>query len=181
MSYPPPTTTEAFLSWFEQQRADQIRCELVAGVVRDWPRFTARQAMIRSELGFRISDGLKRAGRNARALFRATVPMPPDSAPDPDIVVAVLQPGENYIPVRSVLLIVDTLVTQVPYEHLTRRTVYARSLVPEVWAIDLDAAHVCRFWDPSGGRYRNQDESRLSSGIRSVTIPDLLVETDKLN
>lgn len=103
--------------------------------------------------------------------------MPPDSAPDPDIVAAELRPGDHYLSLGSILIIIDTFTADNANMRDIRRSLYAGHYVPEYRAVELDGARIHQYWNPTSGNYERSREHVWGDCLPSATMPHVTVET----
>lgn len=127
-----------------------------------------------------IDAALTRSSSGLGVLVEATVAMPPDNLPDPDIVVTSEPRGKGFVPLASVALLVEVSDTTIAQDLRKKAAIYARNAVPEYWVVDLNAARIVRMWAPGPTGFAQADETPFGTSIASATIPGLIVATDAL-
>ncbi len=84
------------------------------------------------------------------------------SEPEPDI--CVLKPradfyGESLPTPADVLLLVEVSDSTLEFDRRRKLPLYARSLVPEVWIVNLTDERIETFAEPAGGDYRHHADA----------------------
>ena len=101
--------------------------------------------------------------------------MPPDGAPEPDIVVTSAPAGEGLIPLQSVRLIVEVSDSTLAIDTGTKAALYARNGVPEYWVADVAGAAVHQMSQPERGVYGQKRTVAFGQQLTSATIADLAI------
>ena len=98
----------------------------------------------------------REAGDTAVVSTQNPVVLPPNSEPQPDIVL--LPPDfarRNDVPsARDVLLVIEVADTTLVYDRDVKVPLYARFGIPEVWLIDAQAETVSIYLEPGPKGYR---------------------------
>lgn len=102
--------------------------------------------------------------------------LPPHSAPEPDLVISRIVDQDFYIDGKDVALVVEVSFATLAYDLTTKRDLYARGNIPEIWIVAGDRGDVHQFWDVDDGRYRQSRVIPLAGKLRSATLP--LLEID---
>ena len=102
--------------------------------------------------------------------------MPPHNAPDPDIVVSMKPGSQRYFDVTGAALLVEVSRTTVRRDLRVKRDIYAAAGVPEYWVVDVEKRLVHRFWNPRDGAYQAVEPIPLAGELRSLTMPDLVID-----
>lgn len=90
--------------------------------------------------------------------------------PQPDV--ALLRPREDFYAGKhptpeDVLFLVEVSDTTLRYDREVKLPLYALSVIPEVWIVDLSGEEVLTYSQPSGNSYR--EIRRLGRGARIVS------------
>lgn len=140
-----------------------------------------RHWYVKVEMSYRMRDSLTKIGSSLYCGAEGTVAMPPNSAPEPDIVVT-SEPrgGKDFIPLDSVALAIEVSDSSARFDLKTKAALYAGNGVPEYWVFDIPKRGIRQFWSPSPHGYRDNRETALGGPCTCVTIDGLTVETDGL-
>ena len=101
--------------------------------------------------------------------------------PQPDVVL--LQPRADYYstahPVPSeVLLLVEVADSTVDYDRDVKVLIYARSLIPQVWLVDIEAQCLEVYRQPTPNGYSLIQKFWRGQQVASLAFPDLEVNID---
>jgi Uma2 family endonuclease len=101
--------------------------------------------------------------------------------PQPDVVL--LQPRADYYatahPVSSeVLLLVEVSDTTVDYDRDVKVLIYARSLIQEVWLVDLEAQCLEVYRQPTAKGYSLIEKFWRGQQVSPIAFPELEVKSD---
>ena len=154
--------------------------ELIEGVLFEMSPQQSTHSYVKTEVGRRLANQLETLGDDRRVYIEPTVAIPPDSAPEPDIVVTGEMPGKGFLAVEGVILLVEIANTTIEHDLGRKSSLYGRSGIPEYWVVEIDAACIHRRWSPGPHGYAEQDEVPLGQPCRSVTMPDLSIATTGL-
>lgn len=184
MNVPLPVklTVEQFMLLDESGAFDgYAKTELIEGAIYGMNSQYAAHAVAKTELARRLGNALADMGNPLRAVVEGTVAMPPDSAPEPDIALADIAPGQRiYIPLDKVALVVEIADSSVLFDMREKAQMYAKHGVPEYWVVEVPASQLHQLWSPSELGYRESRSIALGDRIESVTVPGLSVESDGL-
>ena len=156
------------------------KTELIEGAIFTMNEQYRRHSFAKNELTFRMRLALQAMGSNLLPQSEATVAMPPNSAPKPDIVVTSAPKGDKYVPLESVALIVEIADSSVAFDLREKAALYAAHGVPEYWVLEIAAASVRQMWSPAALGYEDSRSVEIGGMIESVTIHGLAVETKGL-
>ena len=127
-----------------------------------------------------LRDGLRAIRSRLIALVEASVSMPDDSVPEPDIVVTSEPDGDGLVPLASVMLLVEVADTSLAHDRRRKLRLYARNFVPGYWIVDVNAALIHQLWSPEDDRYAGEHQVRFGEPLHAETIAGLRVETTAL-
>lgn len=158
--------------------ADASKVELVDGDIVTVNAQYQPHAFIQAELMFRLRQAV---GVGAlTVLVEATVAMPPQDMPTPDIVVIRGKRGPKAVPVEQIVLIVEVADTTVREDLGRKANLYASRGVPEYWVADVTMARIVQFSAPAAGEFAQVSEIAFGIPVVSVAIPNLVIATDGL-
>lgn len=133
-------------------------------------------ARIKSRLFRVMAAALDKLGVGLEAMAEGSVAMPPDGAPEPDIVVTSEPEGDGLIPLASVRLIVEISDTALAFDTKRKTALYARNHVPEYWIVDVEGATIHQMWGPETDGYAQCRAVAFGGRIEAVTVSGLVVE-----
>lgn len=154
------------------------KTELIAGEILFINAQHRPHALAKMELYDALRDALRGNGAT-RPLTEATVAIPPDSAPEPDIVVTSEPLGDGPIPVSSVALAVEVSDATLAVDLNAKRHLYATAEIPEYWVVDLTSRIIHRFADPKSDDYRRSEKIAFGTPIECVSL-DITIDTARL-
>jgi hypothetical protein len=112
---------------------------------------------------------------------RDPIRLPPDSEPEPDIVL-VIGPHRRYVarhPEPSdILLVVEVAYTTKRFDADTKLPMYARAGIAEVWLVDVPAHRIEVYRDPTGTTYGFSEVATTRGSIACAAFPDVLIRVD---
>jgi Uma2 family endonuclease len=132
----------------------------------------------------RLNALLVRAvGDRAVVSIQNPVALPPDSEPQPDVVV--LQPSAGALSAgvpgpADVLLIIEVADSTLRYDRGVKLPLYARHGISEVWIVDLQSKRIEIFRGPGPGGYAHRRELGPHEAAMLLALPDVTVEWDRL-
>ena len=138
-------------------------------------------ALLKMELYDRLRDALRKLGSPLRALVEASVAMPPDGAPEPDIVLTDEPGGDGLVPLASVGLVIEVADTTLDYDLGRKATLCARRDIPEYWVAEVSARTIHQLWAPDGEAYGHRREVAFGERIEAATVAGLAVQTSALS
>ena len=160
--------------------AEHAKTELIDGEIYYMNSQHRPHSYAKNRLARLLDAGLASAAPHLTALVEVSVAMPPDSVPEPDIVVTSEPRGNGPVPLSSVALCVEVADSSVDHDLRTKVAMYSRHGVPEYWVVDLNECRVVRFSNPQSSGYEQHDEIRFGNELASATIAGLLISTDSL-
>ncbi len=124
-----------------------------------------------------------RLGDRAVVTVQNPVVLPPDSEPQPDLVI--LRPREDFYErshprPEDVLLLIEVSDTSLEYDRTVKLPLYARAGIPEVWIVDLSGACVEMYRDPGAESYRRVQRFTRGQSLAPRAFPDLLISVDEI-
>jgi len=152
------------------------RVELIGGLVIEMSPQQRPHSYTKNELAYRLRRALEKLESTLIPQVEVTTTVPPQSAPEPDIVLTDAPMGEGYVPVSSVALAVEVADTTLRHDLGTKEPLYASAAIPEYWVVDVNARRVHQFWEPTDSRYAQTRIVPLAGPLASATIPDLLID-----
>lgn len=153
------------------------KTELIDGAIYAMNPQHRPHVRIKSELAFRLRLALEAIGSTLFVGIEGTVAMPPNDAPEPDIIVTSEPEGEGPIPVSSVPLLVEVGDSTVRFDLEQMADQYALHGVPEYWVVDVNSRTIHQMWAPEGEAYVERREVAFGDRIEAATIDGLAVET----
>ena len=98
--------------------------------------------------------------------------------PEPDL--ALLRPRADFYTTSSptpadVFLLIEVAVTTLRYDRNRKAPLYARAGIPEYWLVDVNAATLTIFRDPSPDGYRSEQTLRRGDRIAPLAFPDRVI------
>lgn len=127
----------------------------------------------KTEFAFRLRDALLAIGSDLAILIETAVALPPNSVPEPDILLTREPEGSGLVPLASVALIVEVADATLANDLKRKAAIYAGADVPEYWVIDVDRALLIQLWQPEGNSYVGRREQALAESIVAATIAGL--------
>lgn len=100
-----------------------------------------------------------------------------DSEPEPDFAIV-----KEIVPDRTpstALLIIEASDTTLRFDQGIKADLYAESLVPEYWVVDVNARVVEVRSQPRQGNYGRLETCGLDSKIRLIALPDVELEVSR--
>lgn len=156
------------------------RVELIDGQVRELPRITPLHAAIVTRLNAALIKLLKRS-----AIVHPQNPVQLDLHNEtlPDIAIIKAR-GDYYKTAHpgpgDTLLVIEAADSSLAYDLNEKTPLYAKSMIPEVWIVDLQAEVVRVFTQPGPGGYANESVMQRGSTITSASVEGLRVEVDDI-
>jgi Uma2 family endonuclease len=103
--------------------------------------------------------------------------------PQPDIAVA--RPRKDFYAKAhpgpaDALLVIEVAHTTLGYDRGIKLPIYARTGVPEVWIVDVDARVVEVYAKPVGGRYQIEQRSVAGDVLRPQLLPDVAAPVERI-
>jgi hypothetical protein len=119
-------------------------------------------------------------GTRAIVRVQGSVPAPPQSQPEPDLVL--LRERQDFYRVGhprpdDVLLIIEVADRSLAYDHDKLR-IYARASMREVWIVDLLGESIEIYRAPRGDEYRDVRAARRGESVACLAFPDVTLAVD---
>lgn len=153
------------------------KTELIDGEIYFMNAQHRPHARIKSRLHILIAAALAQLAQGLEAIVEGSVAMPPNSSPEPDIVVTSEPNGDGLIPLGSVQLIVEVSDSTLAFDTKRKGGLYARNNVPEYWIVDIEAAIIHQMWAPDGDVYAQRRMVAFGERIEAITMPGLAIQT----
>ncbi len=156
------------------------RVELIDGQVRELPRITPLHAAIVNRLMATLVELLKRS-----TIVRVQNPVQLDLYNEtlPDIAI-IKERGDYYKTAHpgpgDTLLVIEAADSSLAYDLYEKAPRYAKSMIPELWLVDLEAEVVTVFTQPGPSGYASEREIPRGSTIASAGVEGLRVEVDDI-
>lgn len=111
------------------------------------------------------------------------IALPPDSEPQPDVVV--LKPSAGALSAgvpgpADVLLLIEVADTTLRYDRGVKLPLYARHGVREVWIVDLQAKRIEVFHGPGPSGYARRREAGPGESVAPQALSGVDVEWDRV-
>jgi len=105
------------------------------------------------------------------------------SVPEPDLVL--LKPrvdhySRSHPAAGDALLVVEVSDTTLAFDLGTKVPLYARSGIPEVWVVDINAKEVRVFREPAAGGYRTTFNRSGDESVAAALLPDIAIRVGAL-
>lgn len=151
------------------------RVELIDGEVRDMVPIGPRDAAIVNRLTVTLVELLKRT-----AILQVQNPVRLDSHNEPQPDFSVVSPRDDYyensLPEPGdTLLVIEVADSSLAYDLHEKTPQFAKSMIPELWLVDLEAEVVRVFAQPGPSGYASERVMRRGSTIASASVKGLLV------
>lgn len=153
------------------------KTELIDGEILFMNAQHRPHAVIKSRLHVRLAAALDRIGQGLEAVVEGSIAIPPQSSPEPDLVVTGSPDGEGLIPLDSVRLVIEVADATLAFDLRSKRSLYARSGIREYWVVDVEHRIVHQMWSPAGETYDRNATIALGEPVTAATIPGLTIAT----
>ena len=122
-------------------------------------------------------------GRSAIVRVQSPVQLDEHTEPLPDI--AVLTARDDYYMAghpkpEDTLLVIEAADSSIVYDLQEKAPLYARSMVPEVWVVDLVAEVVRVFAQPGPSGYAEERVAARGETILSASVEELRIKVDEI-
>lgn len=151
--------------------------ELIDGMVYAMSPQYRPHGFVKDELAYRIRRALEASDSSLHVATEQSVEIAPYSEPQPDIIVTSQPRGAGAIPARSIALLVEVAVTTLEFDTIDKAALYAATLIPEYWVVDVTARVIHQMWGPLGEVYAEQREVAFGERIEAATLESLAIET----
>jgi Uma2 family endonuclease len=111
------------------------------------------------------------------------VTLRPSSEPQPDLVLARLDPHgyrDHHPHASDILLLVEVAESSLEADRSKKIPLYARSRIPEVWLVNLIAGEVIVHRQPTGAWYGSIHTLPRGDSISPMAFPDVSVAVEDL-
>ena len=156
------------------------RVELIDGEIREMAPIGSLHAGVVDRLNVTLVELLRRS-----AIVRVQNPLELDlhNEPQPDI--SILASRDDYYTAGhpkpgDTLLVIEVADSSLAYDLQEKAPRYARSMVPEVWVVDLVAEVVRVFTKPGPSGYANERVAARGGTIVSSSVDGLRIEVDEI-
>ncbi len=133
-------------------------------------------ARIKSQLFLAISAALRSSRSPLEALVEASIAVPDNGVPEPDIVLTSEPEGEGLIPLGTVALVIEVADTTLANDLGVKARLYARAGIPEYWVVDVQGKAIHQLWAPEGDTYAQRRAAAFGARIEAVTVAGLVVQ-----
>jgi Uma2 family endonuclease len=156
------------------------RVELIDGEVREMAPIGSHHAAIVNRLMVTLVEALKRS-----AILQVQNPVRLDSYNEPQPDFSILNARDDYyensLPESGdTLLVIEVADSSLAYDLNEKAPRYAKSMIPEMWLVDLEAEVVRVFTRPGQSGYASEREMPRGSTIASVSVESLRVEVNDI-
>ncbi|SEL93032.1 Putative restriction endonuclease [Sphingomonas palmae] len=155
------------------------KTELIDGEVTYMNAQHRPHARVKMGLYDAFKDALPRSGEQLGIMVEASIAVPPNNVPEPDITLTSEPDGSGLIPLNSVRLVVEVADTTLRSDLTLKATVYARHGVAEYWVADVNGRVLHQMWSPEND-YRERRLITFGDAITAATIANLTITTDHL-
>lgn len=126
------------------------KLELLEGRIVEMAPMSAEHADVAVDLTVSLANGLKKnaARSELRVTAGATLRIGPDSAPEPDILVARRVEGRKFYDASDAVLVIEVSVSTRGDDLSVKRPLYARAGIPEFWIVEPEARSIRVFRQP---------------------------------
>jgi Uma2 family endonuclease len=156
------------------------KTELIEGDVYFMNAQHRPHARLKSRLHILMAAALQKIDASLEAVVEGSIAMPPNNAPEPDIVVTSEAEGDGLIPFASVRLIVEVSDATLSFDLGEKLNAYASASIPEYWVVDVNAKVIHQMWAPEGEAYAERREIAFGQAIDATTIEGLSIATTQL-
>ena len=155
--------------------ADYAKTELIDGEIFYINAQHRPHARLKSQLFLAISAALRAAGSPLEAMVEASIHIPDNGVPEPDIVLTSEPDGEGLIPLASVALVVEVADTTLDTDLGRKARTYASAGIPEYWVADIEGRILHQLWAPQGEAYTQRREVAFGARVEAVTVAGLVI------
>jgi Uma2 family endonuclease len=132
-------------------------------------------ARAKTKLYDSLRDWVRSSGSALTVMIEATVSLPPNSAPVPDLLLTSDPDGDGPVPCESLALVVEIADSTAKSDLTTKASIYAKAGIAEYWVIDLPSKLVHQHWQPGSRGYGEKRAFGFAEAIASMTITGLTV------
>ena len=156
------------------------RVELIDGEIREMAPIGSLHAGVVNRLNARLVELL---GRSAIVGVQNPLQLDLHNEPQPDF--SILAPRDDYYTAGhpnpgDTLLVIEVADSSLAYDLHEKAPRYARSMVPEMWVVDLEAEVVRVFTQPGPSGYANVRVMARGAAIASTSVEGLRLDVDEV-
>ena len=156
------------------------RVELIEGEIIKMSPIGSPHAACVSRL-----DDLLHNINKPKVMVRIQNPIRLDNFSEPVPDVAILKPRRDYYSTRhpapsDVLVIIEVADTSVVADRHIKIPLYARSLIPEVWLVNLPKKVIETYFNPGEGSYCNSRKYKRDEIVVGRSVPNLKFEVNDI-
>jgi len=156
------------------------RVELIDGEIREMAPIGSKHAGVVNRLTVALVELL---GRSAIVGVQNPLELDLHNEPQPDI--SILAARDDYYTAGhpkpgDTLVVIEVADSPLAYDLQEKAPRYARSMVPEVWVVDLVAEVVRVFTQPGPSSYANERLAARGETIVSTSVDGLRIEVDEI-
>lgn len=156
------------------------RIELIEGELLYMNAQFRPHMFAKDELAYRIRQALEANGIDLFVGTEASVHLSDHDLPQPDIILTSAARGDGPVPGDSVRLLVEVADTTLDHDLGRKAAMYASARVAEYWVVDLNGRVIHQLANPEGVQFSQHHEVPFGQPIVAITIPGLIVATDRL-
>jgi Uma2 family endonuclease len=156
------------------------RVELIDGEVREMSPIGERHASTVTRLTHLL---VGRLDQLAIVSVQNPVALDDLTKPQPDLVLLRWQDdfyATRAVDAHDVLLVIEVSDTTLEYDRLEKLPRYAAAGIGEAWIVDVFGQSIEQYSQPHGGGYRKMETLEHGQTIRSISLPQLVLEVDRL-
>ncbi len=142
------------------------KTELIEGVIVAVNAQFTRHAKMQKHFYDALNEACR--GSDLAVYFELSVLIDDSNMPQPDLVLARNAPDDGPLPAKNLAVVIEISGSTLDTDMGVKKSLYARSGIPEYWVVDLDGRKVRQFWSPKGSDYAQQSEV-LSGDMISIT------------
>ena len=156
------------------------RVELIRGEIVEMAPIGPRHAGCVSALTYWL---ITAAGDRAQLRPQLPVTLPPESEPEPDIVLVCSRADfyrSAHPEAEDVLLVVEVSESSLRYDRRVTVPLYAEQGIREVWIVDLGGAAIEVYREPTAAGFRIVEHLTRGSSISPSALPDIVLSVDDI-
>ncbi len=174
------TTTEYHQMLEARILTEDDRVELIAGEVVEMSPIGSRHAACVNRLNQLM---VERAGKIALVSIQNPIHLGEHSEPEPDL--ALLQPRSDFYvqahpEPEDVILIIEVAESSVEYDRQVKILLYAQNDIVEVWIVDLSAAIIEVYRQPSSAGYGQIQRLKRGQSLSPQAFPQCVMRVNEI-
>lgn len=173
-------TVEEFLILDEAGAFPSQYTELIDGEIYVLSPIYLPHSRTLANMTIEVGLAVRRLGTALTCFTPVSTEIDDYNLPMPDLVVAEDDGGRRFMAREAVRLVVEVSSSTLRHDLVTKAELYARSMFPEYWVVDVADRRVVRMHGPTDGAFTRRDEYAFGSPVPSATIPGLVVDTASL-